>query len=492
MSEILFLLPELYLLLTVAGLVIAEIGYHGERVRLVYGIAALGLLSALIQTLLSYQFLGIQAFGGSVLLDSLAIFFRLFFICLALLIVTLGYFTSEFPSKAKTEFYAFAVSSALVLSVFAMSVNLVLTFVCFQGVLALAYFMTAYRRTHSASTEAAIKLSLLGGVSLVLFLYGGGLLLRETGTLHFLQMHEFLILNPLAPQTELLILGLLFLSAAFLLGVFPMFQWVPDVLEGAPGPTIAHLAIALPAAGVILILRLFLPVFSISNPMAQGWEVLGHFPWTEWIALGSGISMIFGSVLAFQQENLRRLIACLLVSQLGFLLLGIVAHSKDGLSALLYQLLVLVFSVVGIYAALDFLFSRFQSERLRDLTGSFRRALPETLCLLFFLASLLGLPPLPGFIGKFVLISSVLEKEWYLLGGMAILSFIIGMAAFAKVTYRLAGESLTHIIEDLSPFSVSLDRRFFLLSLIFPLTLLTCFADLILDWTSWSLLSILR
>ena len=166
------------------------------------------------------------------------------------------------------------------------------------------------------------------------------------------------------------------------------------------------------AAGIAaLALRFLIVVFAKPSQEAGQWEVLGALDWTQIVAWVSGLSMAFGGLLAFRQVAAKRMVGCLIVAESGFLLLGLLVLDEVGVGALLYNLVIELFALVGAFYILSFFHDELGTDHLVDLKGMLRRAAPESVFLVIFLLCLVGVPPTPGFIGKFTLIGEALRHH---------------------------------------------------------------------------------
>ena len=495
MNDFAYIIPEILLGVTLAGIVASEIAYHGERVRMITATALFGLGGAFLQTLLTYRFGPAQIFGGNLSVDGLSLCFKLFFIVLAALVVLTSAHSREFSSKApavaggkRAEFCALIIASALAMCITAASQDLLLGFLSLQFVNLLAHFLAAFSKNSSRSIEAAIKHLVFAAVAAFLMLYGMALLFGATHTLNIAVMHQQLVAHPLPRETGLVVFVLIFSSLSFQFCAFPMHLWAPDVIEGAPTPVSAFLALGPRVAGFSLALRYLLVLFS-QPTLSQGqWQPMTGWDWTQIVATVSGASMVIGSLLAFRQTAAKRMVAYLLVAQSGFLLLGILVLDEIGVAALLYNLWVDLFALIGVFYVISFLYDHVQSDRLEDLKGMLQRAVPEGIALILFLACLVGLPPLPGFLGKFTLIGSAIQHQWYFLSCLAIFAMAVSTLAVARLAFSLVGS-----FEAAEPIQTDYDtsRRTLLGALFVPLLLAGVFAEIVLQWAGQSLRFIL-
>jgi NADH:ubiquinone oxidoreductase subunit 2 (subunit N) len=217
---------------------------------------------------------------------------------------------------------------------------------------------------------------------------------------------------------------------------------------------------------------------------AGRWQVLGTLNWPTILALISGLSMLVGSLLAYRQTGAKRLVSCLVITQSGFMLLGVLVLDQVGVAALLYNLVVEVFALIGTFYVLSFFCEELGSDRLADLKGMLVRAIPECICLVLFLLCLVGIPPMPGFISKFTLIGAAVRHHWLALAALGVFSLTLSSVAIAKLSFNLIG--------DLSapwkaPVVVDPRRRMFLVLLVVPMVLAGVFANQVLTWAGMSL-----
>jgi NADH-quinone oxidoreductase subunit N len=270
-----------------------------------------------------------------------------------------------------------------------------------------------------------------------------------------------------------------------------MYLWAPDVLEGAPTPASAFLSFGTRAAGFAVALRFLIVMFAQPGAHEGTWQPLGSVDWPRIVAFVSGATMIVGALLAVRQQSAKRMVGCLVVAESGFLLMGLLVLDQVGVAALLYNLVIELFALMGTFYVLAFFYDELHSDRLEDLRGMLGRAVPECICLLLFLLCLIGVPPMPGFIGKFALIGAVVRHQWPLLAVAAILSMTLSMAAVARLAYHLVGDFRTfvetgargsHIV--LAP---SRQRQMFLFGMMVPMVMVGVFAEFVLGWAGKSL-----
>jgi NADH:ubiquinone oxidoreductase subunit 2 (subunit N) len=179
-------------------------------------------------------------------------------------------------------------------------------------------------------------------------------------------------------------------------------------------------------------------------------------------------------------------VACLVVAETGFFLVGILVLDQVALAAVLYTVLVQLFAWTGAFYLLGFLHDRLGSDRLSDLKGALAKAAPECVCLILCLVCAVGVPPFPGFMGKFAVIGSALHHQWYLLALLAIAAMAMGLVASARLAFSLIGDfAQSSLKSELIPADPA--RRAFLAALILPMIFIGVFAQWLLVWASQSI-----
>ncbi len=490
MKDLVYLLPEVFLAVTLVGIIMSEVGYHGERYRLLSLISIIGLAMALIQVLLTYVYGPTQAFSNTVVVDGFALFFKVLFIVLAILTILTSMYSKEISGKRRAEFCTLILSSTLAMCLIASAADLLLAFLCLQFLNVMGYLMVGKKTQSVLSTEASIKHLAFGAVAGALFLYGVAILFATTHSFNIYEMHRALTLNKLPLESGTIAFGLMFFALSFQIGGFPMHLWAPDVLQGAPTAASSFLSVGSRAAGFALALRILIIVFAQPALAPGEWQVLGSVDWPNMIAILSGATMLIGALLAYRQNSAKRLVAYLVIAETGFLLMGILVLDEVGVSALLFNLVVELFALTGAFYILSFIYDQVQSDRLEDLKGVLARAVPECTCLIIFLACLVGLPPLPGFIGKFALIGAAIRHNWHFLALIAVGSIAIVTAAVGRLAFSLMGDfrQLTQIGSAASqPIATTTGHRVLLAGLVVPMILLAVFAELLLSWVGQSI-----
>lgn len=282
------------------------------------------------------------------------------------------------------------------------------------------YLLAGFPRTPRAA-EASLKYFLFGGVSAAFMLFGISLLYGASGGVTLGGISQAL----LSRETNVLAmtgLAMLLAGLGFKLAAAPFHYWAPDVYQGAPATTVALVSAASKATGVVVMLRILQTGFSeVAGSAAWGNMAAG---WSLWLAVLAAVSMILGNVLALAQTSVRRLLAYSAIANAGYLLVAFAAHGPKSAAAALFYVVVYGLATLGAVAVTAAVERDRGDDRISSFAGLIQRSPFQAVCLLVFLTSLAGIPPLAGFVGKFSLFSQALAEG----GGMG-LAWLVGLAA---------------------------------------------------------------
>jgi NADH-quinone oxidoreductase subunit N len=285
------------------------------------------------------------------------------------------------------------------------------------------------------SSEAALKYVLYGAFTSGIMLFGFSLLFGLAGTTSLLEIsRQVTIASHHSQDKLLLILAVLFFLAGLLFKTasFPFHFWCPDVYEGAATPITAFLSVGPKAAGFVLFIRLFYPLFAIDKG-AGVYEPVSGLEWPVILAWVSAITMTLGNLAAIHQNNLKRLLAYSSIAHAGYLLMGVSALNELGLRAVIFYLVVYLFMNLGAFAVVATIVGAGGSEEIHSYRGLGSKAPFTCVAMTIFLFSLVGMPPFAGFVGKVYLFAAVISKNMYWLAVVAALNSVISLYYYLRV-----------------------------------------------------------
>ena len=326
---------------------------------------------------------------------------------LALTVLTVLLSTSTRITGNIGEYLALILFATVAMMFLVATQNLLLVFIALEFLSLSLYILTGFDKRSRQSAEAALKYFLFGGMSAGFLLFGLSLLYGLSGSIELPRIAAALSGAALDPLL-LVAIVMVAIGFGFKVAAAPFHLWAPDAYQGAPTVSAGFIASSSKVAsffvfGQVVILGLgFAEGHGAAHAYAPGWVPV--------LCVMAALSMILGNLAAIAQTSVRRLLAYSAVGHAGYMLLGLIAHTPQGLSALLYYVFTYALASLGAFGVLGALESEGVDE-IADLAGLHRRAPGLSFCMLIFLLSLAGIPPLAGFFGKFYIFGAVLRAE---------------------------------------------------------------------------------
>ena len=398
----------------------------GRRVRNAALLGLLALAAALAASLAATPAGPLAA--GTMLLDPLARITRAGVLGLAFLVLAATPGTLRLPHVP--EYVALLLFATAGFTLMAATTSLLLGFIAFELASIALCLLAGFDKARPESAEAAIKYFLFGAVAAAFLLFGFSLLYGLTGALDLPGIAQGLAAQPASPLLLVAVVMVL-VGFAFKAAAAPFHLWAPDVYQGAPAPAAALIASAAKLAGLAFFLRLL--GSGLTGPAASGQPA----PWTGAVAVLAVISLLVGNLAALGQGNVRRLLAYSAVAHAGALLLGVLVSARAGPGPAIYYALTYGLATMGAFLVLAVLDGQGGAQAHADLAGLHRRSPLLAGALAACLLSLAGIPPLAGFLGKFLVFAEALEGGGPAspTGGIALLA--IALSAVALYYYLL-------------------------------------------------------
>ena len=375
-----------------------------------------------------------SAIGDMVAIDGVALFTR-FTVCLAgLVTVMLGYSYANDRRMHRGEYYPLLLFAATGMTLLASAADLIMVFIAVEILSLALYILTAFARRDLNSQEAAFKYFILGAFSSALLLYGIAITYGVAGTTNIAQAGQAMSALDAPRALVLAAMAMLLVGFAFKTAVVPFHMWTPDVYQGAPTPITGFMAAATKAAAFAAFLRVF-----VGGLAALQWS------WVPVVWVLAVLTMLVGAVLAVVQRDVKRMLGYSAIAHAGYVLLGLTAVTREGVSGLLLYLLIYTFMSLGSFGVLGLLERRTRKAMaLEDLRGLGRRYPVPAGMLGLFLLSLAGIPGTAGFIGKLAVFRAAMEAGQTALVVVAVLSSVIAAFFYIRVI-------VTMFMEDESP-----------------------------------------
>lgn len=406
------------IIVAVAGLLVILIDSYKDDHDGIFGLTIIALIAALGVSIFDMlgptgeAFSGMITYGGTAAFGSMVVLFGSLF-CMLISREYLQAIDHNFG-----EVYAMVLFATAGMLGLASANNLIMIFLGLETMSICLYVLAGIIKEKKIGAEAALKYFLLGAFSTGFLLYGMALLYGATGSLNIYEIAA-------GASTDLLFIagaGLLLTGFFFKISAVPFHMWTPDVYQGTPTTLTAYMATASKSAtfvALILILSRMLP------------SEVGE--WSEVITVISIITMILGNIIALVQDNIKRMLAYSSIAHAGYLLVGLAAGTPEGYSAVLYYLFAYTIMNVGAFGVVAY-YERQQGLDFTDINNyaglGFKSPMMGVM-LSIFLFSLAGIPPMVGFIGKYLVFAAAINA------GLISLAVIGVLASAASVYYYL-------------------------------------------------------
>lgn len=363
------------------------------------------------------------------------VFAELFLFGTALVILASVKYSEQFHYRS--EFFAIVLFAVMGMSMLATSTDLI-TFYISLEIVTVSFFLLASYRKDRKSGEAGLKMYIQGFTASAFLLYGLSIIYGLTSSTN---IAEIAVRLSGSTNYPLLVMASAFVIAGlgFKISLVPFHAWAPDVYEGAPTPVTLLLSIGSKAAGFAAILRLF--VFALA----------GSADWAIVLSVLAVFTMFFGNLVAIPQHNIKRMLAYSSIAHVGYMMIGIIIGSGNGIASLLFYLIVYTLANITAFVSVIIFSNQTNSDEISDYSGLHRRNPFLALSLAVALLSLGGLPPLAGFVGKFFLFSTAVSSGYMVLAAFGVINSIISMYYYLNVIrhiYWLEPKSADKILVD--------------------------------------------
>ena len=306
----------------------------------------------------------------------------------------------------------------------AFSGDLLTLFIFWEASAAGSSFLMLYRKT-PRSLNATLRYLVMIIIASAFIVYGLSIVYGITGTLNFWAVKQALIA---LQDKHLLVIAFIFISAGYAIeaAVVPFHMWLPDAYTAAPASSSAFLSALVDQGSYYILLRVLIYILTPSTVL----------DWTVMLAVFSALTMVVGNMLALTQRDVKRLIAYVCVADVGYNLVAITSVTSLGIMGNLF-----FFLVGGITTALAFmsigLLNRMGFKTLDDFSGVGRKAPFTSLALLLSIFSFAGVPPLAGFIAKYLVFTAAIEANLGWLAVIGVLASVVQTAYLLRLVNRM-------------------------------------------------------
>lgn len=432
-----FARPEL-LLAGFALLAVVIGAYSSERAfGWLSGVATLVIVGAGALAYMDQPRAPVDILQGALVIDGVAVVAKVLIALAAAATLALGADHFIQTRERRFEFPVLITLSTLGMFVMVSAQDLISLYVGVELQSLSAYVLAAWRRDDAYSSEAGLKYFVLSAIASGVLLFGSSFVYGFTGSVRF-DAIAAAIAEGAGGLGIIFGLVLMLCAIGFKMSAAPFHMWTPDVYEGAPTPITAFFAAAPKVAAVALMARVLYEPFAGLEDQ-----------WRQVVVALAAISMVWGSIAALLQTNLKRLMAYSSIGNMGFALMGLASGVEQGPSSALIYLALYLPANIGIFALILAMRRNNQpAETVADLAGMAQRRPWMAALFTMLLFSIAGVPPFAGFIGKLLVFTAAVNAG---LAWLAVLGAVAAVVAAAYYLRLLASIWFSAPAEQLQP-----------------------------------------
>jgi NADH-quinone oxidoreductase subunit N len=415
--------PEIFLLLMVCVVLLADLAWGKENPHLAYLLSQLALLGCVLITFATSSPGVVYTFSGMFVDDALADILKMMvYVTVSVVLVYSRTYISA-RGMLSGEFFSLALFATLGMMVMISASHFLTLYLGLELLSLSLYAMVALRRDSGEGTEAAIKFFVLGALASGFLLYGMSMIYGATGSLNIARVTE--VIQTGAMSHTVLVVGVVFIVAgiSFKLSAAPFHMWAPDVYEGASTAVVLFIGSAPKLAAFGFIMRLLAEGL---GPMVADWQGM--------LIILAVMSMLIGNIAAIAQTNIKRMLAYSTISHMGFVLLGVISGDGNGYSSSMFYVVVYVLMTLGTFGMI-MLLSRtgFEADKLEDFKGLNQRNPWYAFIMLLLMFSMAGIPPTVGIYAKLSVLQAVLNAGYVWLAVVSVLLSLIGVFYYLRI-----------------------------------------------------------
>ena len=418
MQTIIYILPELFLSLSIMTLLIVGV-FVKNSFKIINSLTILCLIFA-VALVLNQPQETTKIFNDSYLIDKFSMFMKILILVFTLFILTISRDYLKKNDIDKMEYPIIIISSTLGMLLMVSSYDLIVFYLGLELQSLCLYILASFKREDEKSTEAGLKYFVLSALASGLLLYGCSLIYGFTGSTNF-----EVISNNLDSSNKASIFGIVFIivGLAFKISAVPFHMWTPDVYEGSPTSVTSFFALIPKIAALAVFIRfMYVPFINVIDQ------------WQTIIIFLSIASMILGAVAAIGQNNIKRLMAYSSIGHMGYALAGLATGTNSGVQGTIIYLTIYLVMNLGAFGCI-FMMKRenIYYENINDLSGLSKNHPMLALSFLIILFSLAGIPPLAGFFAKFYIFMAVIENKMYTLAIIGLVTTVISAFYYLRI-----------------------------------------------------------
>src|SRR6056297_3167805 len=439
LNSIIHFYPEIAIVVTLCAIIIGDLiikrkGHTGGWILLA-GMIITGFL------LLAQTGWNSSIFFDMIAVDPFALYFKLLITLATIFVILFSMKSSELDeySNRISEYYMLMAGMVLGMFLMVSSTNLLLMYLAFEMTSISSYVLVGFTKKSDKSSEASMKYIIYGAVASGIMIYGISLLVGMTGATDIYAINEALAGG--LDQSLLLTISIIMVitGLGFKIAIVPFHFWVPDVYEGAPITITAYLSVASKIAALAMTIRFFRISFFELNASETVviWSMIDGLNWNMILAVLAALAMIVGNLSALRQDNIKRMLAYSSIAHAGYILMGLVILTNEGLSAIMIYVFVYLFMNLGAFYVAMLFSNKTGSVSIEGYKGLGHRAPLMGVSMTVFLVALTGFPPTAGFIAKLYIFGAAISAGWYWLVLIAGITTVISLFYYIRVVRNM-------------------------------------------------------
>jgi len=421
-------IPELLLVVLMVGLILIEATYANDEKNKKYIFIAtcIGLVATFAALIANFSGKGEAIFSNSMIIDPFSTVMKMIMVIGTFGAFYLSSFSKDIYESLKTEFIILAVGVLIGGMILASANNMLMLYLGIETLSILSYVMASLKKNDERSSEAGLKYALYGGVSSGIALFGMSHMFGVLGTIQFAGMAEMITK---LDKTQIMIMMpsfiLFFAGIGYKIASVPFHMWSPDVYEGSPTPVTTFFAVVPKLAGISALVRVTMIFFAVQSPLRVGWIGL--------MMVMAALTMTVGNVSAINQKSVKRMLAYSSISHAGIMMAGLVLINQIGVRAVVFYGITYVFMTLVAFYITGIVQDKYGNDHFERFQGLAYRYPFMAIMMTVVMFSLIGLPPLAGFVAKWNIINALLSSRYYSLTIILVLNSAVSAYYYLKI-----------------------------------------------------------
>ena len=423
-------IPEIFLSLGFLLILILSV-FIKKNQHIIIGYLSLMLIFFTQFFVLKDIFLFEEIFKSFFVIDSFGSFLKSIILICAGFVVYFYLIVKNENSLQRPEFSMVILISTIGMMLMVSSNDLLSLFVSLELQSLALYILVSFSKEDFNSSEAGVKYFVIGSLSTCIFLFGASLIYGLVGSTNFSEISQFMSDQYSVPLLPIVGLIFILVSLSLKISAAPFHMWTPDVYQGAPSIVTAFLSTAPKIAIFGVLIRVLVYPFG---------EII--VDWGKILIILSIFSMLIGSLGALKQDDLKRLMAYSTINHVGFILMGLVPGSEDGVTAICIYLIIYITMNLGVFLfILNMRRDQLNVTKIKDLSGLYKTEPLIAGCLAVLFFSMAGIPPLAGFVGKLLILNIVIDNNLFFLAIIAVISSVISAFYYIRLVKSMFFDS---------------------------------------------------